>query len=414
MRSRTGPQVRTRAKAAACAAVAALAAPAGPAVSAGDPYIDKQYGLQMVQARAALSRARGAGVLIAVIDTGVDLRHEDLRERIVPGHDYIDDDDDAQDANGHGTHVAGVAAATADNGLGIAGVAPAAMILPLRVLDANGRGIESDVASAIRFSVLRARTTGVKLVVNLSLTDLKQGGGIAALDTRNAIRDAWRAGAVVVAAAGNESLPFSKYPAEGPNVLSVGAIDDRQQHAAFSNKGVNLVAPGEKILSAFWDRDEPDAHDLYAVGSGTSVAAPHVSGAAALLLSAGLTNEQAVDAILRHTDDLGPPGQDPDFGFGLLNVSRALGLSPAGAGAAPVAGAGGLPDSVRGRFERLQPEIATPTPAARAGSVAPARSSKRSVLPLTLAAAVVALALPALVAFRRRRSSRPTEIPWDF
>lgn len=321
------------------------------AIASDDPLRNLQYGLDRTRVEEAWTRARGAGVAIAVVDTGVNLRHEDLRPRLIGGRDFVDGDDLAQDENGHGTHVAGVAAASTDNGIGIAGVAPDASVMPLRVLDVKGTGVESNVVEAVRFAVGRTDELGMRLVVNLSLTDLEVEGATSSERLEQAIREAWQAGAVVVAAAGNESLPYSDYPAAGPNVLSVGATDAEDRLAGFSNRGPIVVAPGEKIVSTYWDGSTPDDHAVYASGSGTSMAAPHVAGVAAMLLSMGMSNEEAVERIISTVDDLGPPGKDDDYGFGRVNAARAVGIGVSGAPA--VGDPPDAPFTAEGRFEAL-------------------------------------------------------------
>jgi thermitase len=349
---------------------------------AADPLRRLQYGLQRVQADRAWLRARGAGVAIAIIDTGVDMLHEDLRTKLVGGHDFISNDDIAQDENGHGTHVAGVAAAATGNGMGVDAVAPDAMLMPLRVLDKAGTGVESNVAAAIDWALLHA--SGYKLVINMSFTDLELSGAVSSRRITDAVRRAWHAGAVVVAAVGNERLPLADYPAAGANVLAVGATDDRDHRAAFSNQGALVVAPGDRIVSTYWDPKTPGDHGLYASGSGTSMAAPFVAGVAALLLSSGLTNQQTVERIVTTADDIGAPGRDPEFGFGLVNAARALGLPDAGAQVRPAIGQ--APVTAEGRFERLT----APGDAVARGPTGGARSARPDKLVPSLAAVLAA------------------------
>ena len=379
--------------------------------AANDPLRNLQYGLDRIQAEPAWARARGAGVAIAIVDTGVDLQHEDLRGRFTVGYDFVDDDADAQDGNGHGTHVAGVVAAATDNGIGIAGVAPAAQIMPLRVLDADGTGTESDVAAAIRFAVLQARSNGLRLVINLSLTDLSESGVSAtSQQIEDAIREAWFAGAVVVAAVGNDDLPFSDYPAAGPNVLAVGATDENDRRASFSNRNPLVVAPGERIVSTYLDVTTPTDHTVYASGSGTSMAAPHVAGVAALLLSDGLDNAQAVERIVRTADDLGTAGRDDDFGFGRVNAARALGVT--GVPGVAVAPPGDIAPGDALPFEPL----ATAAPQAAPPVVAePPPSSSRGV-PIAVAAVLVAVAVVSLrwgLAARAERARQSSTV-WEY
>lgn len=373
-------------------------------VASDDPLRNLQYGLDRTGVEAAWGRARGAGVAIAVVDTGVNLQHEDLQARLIGGRDFVDGDDLAQDENGHGTHVAGVAAASTDNGIGIAGVAPDASIMPLRVLDVEGTGVESNVVEAVRFAVRRSGELGMRLVVNLSLTDLEVEGATSSERLEEVIREAWQAGAVVVAAAGNESLPYSDYPAAGPNVLSVGATDAEDRRAGFSNRGPIVVAPGEQIVSTYWDQSTPTDHAVYASGSGTSMAAPHVAGTAALLLSMGLSNADAVERLISTVDDLGPPGKDDDFGFGRVNAAGAVGVGVSEA--PPAADPRDAPFAAEGRFEA----VSTPAPSVEevAAPEAPV-SEDGPPRGAVLAAAGLLLAVAYLAT--RWGSSREAEVP---
>ncbi|MGI8780370.1 MAG: S8 family serine peptidase, partial [Solirubrobacteraceae bacterium] len=242
-----------------------------------------------VDAPEAWATTRGAGVTIAVADTGVDLGHPDLAGRLVPGYDFVEDDAEPEDAHGHGTHVAGTIAA-GENGIGVIGVAPQATLMPLRVLDAQGTGSAADVAAAFAY----AGDRGVR-VVNASL-----GSSSSSLAERAAIHD--HPATLYVVAAGNgggdgvgddNDGPASEYPCayDEPNVLCVGATDADDERAGFSNFGatsVDLFAPGENIASTYL-RGGPtylDAYfgtgDGYEIMDGTSMAAPHVAGAAAL------------------------------------------------------------------------------------------------------------------------------------
>jgi thermitase len=350
--------------------------------------------------------------VIAIIDTGVHLQHEDLRDRLVGGFDFVDNDNFPQDENGHGTHVAGVAAATADNGVGVAGVAPAASIMPLRVLDRDGTGTESNVVQAIRFAVRQSKGLNLRLVVNLSLTDLKVTGsqGSSRL-IQDAVREAWFAGAVIVAAAGNENFDQADYPAAGANVLSVGATDEQDRRASFSNRRPLVVAPGDKIVSTYWDPATPNEHAVYASGSGTSMAAPAVAGVAALLLSAGRTNAEAVARIVEEADDLGAEGADDEFGHGRVNAAAALGVP--GAGRPRTAAAPRVPSRAPAQFEQVTQ--ATPVPDLRAAGPLPEPAAGRGVL-LIAAAALAAIAFAGAIWLRSGEAAAAagTENPWEF
>lgn len=336
----------------ALAAAVLLTAVVSRAWAVTDPLREQQYALDRVQAEAALTKGRGAGVVVAVIDTGVDLVHEDLVAKLLPGRDFVDGDDRPQDVNGHGTHIAGIVAATTGNGAGISGVAPDARLLPLRALDEQGTGIDTDVADAIDHAVTVARREGLRLVVNLALTDLDVRAPEPSDHIERAVRDAWRAGAVIVAAAGNDASAIVDQTAAGPNILSVGAVDAGDRRLSFSNRRPIVVAPGHRIVSTFWDPAAPDDHAVYALGSGTSMAASVVSGVAALLLSSGATNAEAVRRIIETAEDLGPRGRDDEFGFGRVNAARAMGV-----GVATVEPSGGAARSAVERFEKLAPPV---------------------------------------------------------
>ena len=226
-----------------------------------------------IDAPEAWTVTRGAGVTVAVVDTGADLGHPDLAGRLVPGYDFVGDDSDPSDEHGHGTHVTGTIAA-GENGVGVVGVAPEARVMPLRVLDASGSGYLVDVVAAFD----HAGTSGVR-VVNASL-----GSPQSSLYERAAIRA--HPNTLFVAAAGNENANndvTAMYPCayDEPNVICVGASDPNDARASFSNFGaatVDLFAPGESIVSTI-----PGGH---AAMDGTSMAAPHAAGAAALTLGA--------------------------------------------------------------------------------------------------------------------------------
>ncbi|MDQ3982639.1 MAG: S8 family serine peptidase [Actinomycetota bacterium] len=318
---------------------AVLAAPA--AANLGDPYLSQQWGLTRIEADKAWSIATGSGITIAVVDTGVDLGHPDLDGKITTtGADFVEmkgDQNGAQDESGHGTHVAGIAAATTNNGIGIAGVAPGASILPVRVLD-DSRNSTSRVAAGIRY----AADQGAQ-VINLSLA-YDAAGHIDAITgsmrpVHEAISYALSKGAVVVAAAGNDSLPTCAEPAAVTGVLCVGAVDRAERPAYYTNfdsrrAKTYLVAPGgddalscaNDIISTYLRGAARacSSTDGYEADAGTSMAAAFVSGVAALLAQKGLKGQAIVDCLLAQTDDLGPPGRDPVYGYGRLNALKAV------------------------------------------------------------------------------------------
>src|SRR4051794_2783856 len=219
----------------------------------GDPLRSQQWALDRTSYEAAWPAARGSGVTVAVVDTGVRASHEDLSGGVVAGEDFAGDANSVDPAGtgmvdpaGHGTHVAGIIAARANNGRGIAGGAPGAKIMPVRVLDAHGSGVASDVAEGI----IWAADHGAR-VINVSLGGGASPGMQAAMQYANAKR------AVVLAAAGNgyQQGNSPTYPAAYPEAIAVAAVNDSLAHASFSNTGsyVDVAAPGEMILSTYGD-----------------------------------------------------------------------------------------------------------------------------------------------------------------
>jgi type VII secretion-associated serine protease mycosin len=287
-------------------------------VPAGDdPLRSSQWDLATVRATDAWASSTGAAVTVAVIDSGVDATHPDLAGQVLPGADFITGTEgEAIDPNGHGTHVAGTIAALAGNGEGVAGLAPGARILPIRVLNANGGGYMSDVANGIVYATDRGAD-----VISMSLSATIQVDAVT-----NAVAYAHSRGVVVVAAAGNARATGSpaSYPAADPGVIAVAATDANDNVAYYSTQGsyVDVAAPGSDIVSTF-----PVATGMaYRRMSGTSMAAPHVAAVAALLKSydRGLTPDQIEQAITGSAVDLGVPGRDDDFGSGRLDAAAAL------------------------------------------------------------------------------------------
>ena len=318
-----------RTVATAVVALLLLAAP-GTALDAQDPRRSQLWWFDVLGIEAAWDTSQGAGVVIAVIDTGAQLDHPDLVGQFllgpegVTGRDFIDDDDVPSDPNGHGTLVAGLAAAAANNGEGVAGVAPAARILPVRVLDDRGRGRASTVDAGIRWAVDNGAD-----VVNLSLeVEETPGGPDAVLTAPNAaIEYAWERGVVVVAATGNSGAGAAGYP-EGSPVLLVGATDRADELATFSDADRldAVMAPGIDMVST-WCRPVDGGCDpevRYGIGDGTSFAAPIASGVVALLLGAGLDHEQAVRVLRETAVDLGEEGPDGRFGAGRIDAAAAI------------------------------------------------------------------------------------------
>lgn len=288
-----------------------------------DPYYSWQWGLQQVldydiDASEAWDIHTGANsVIIAVIDTGVDLDHPDLAAKITSGaqagYNYISPGALPDDDNGHGTHVAGIAAAAGNNNVGIAGVSWGAKIMPLKILSANGSGSIYNLALAIRY----AADHGAK-VVNMSL-----GGscGTGWPDVESAVNYAVSKGVVLIAASGNNYAGVVSCPGAINGVMAVGATDSSDSRAAYSNYGtaLDVMAPGSSIYSTWPGGD-------YNYLSGTSMATPHVAGLAALVRSyaPGLSNDQIQNLIQNNTDDLGATGWDQFYGYGRINAYRTL------------------------------------------------------------------------------------------
>ncbi len=276
-----------------------------------DTYFDSQWGLFRIQAPEAWNITTGSDIVIAIIDTGVDFSHPDLDEKIVPGYDFVNDDPDPSDDHGHGTHVAGIAAAETNNGLGIAGISWEAKALPLKCFDADGLGTVFDAANGIEWAV----DQGAK-IINMSF-----GSQYPSSILEETVNYAWEKGLVLVAAAGNGGSDILHYPAAYENVISVSATDQNDNKAEFSTYGrhISVAAPGVNILST-----TPDGYQSW---SGTSMACPHVVGLAALIWSvdsSSLTNTEVRGIIEQTVDDLGDPGWDQYYGHGRINALRAL------------------------------------------------------------------------------------------
>ena len=312
----------------------------GAALAADDPRRGEQWNLDLVESDAAHATATGSGAVVAVVDTGVDTGHQDLAAQLLPGHDFVQDDGTPQDGNGHGSHVSGIALASAGNGIGISSVAPGAKLLPVRVLGDDGGGMSEDVAAGIDW----ARTHGAD-VINLSLgSEVPIIGAAGGDDIDAAIRRAIAAGVIVVAAAGNNGVPVCEQPGAGQGLLCVGAVDKRKQRSFFSSFGMGLdvVAPGGSGLpGAGEDVLSTVPPNGYGEMAGTSQAAPHVAGVAALLVGLGVRGQAAVTRIADTASDIGPAGDDPEYGNGLVNARAAVAGLGGSAGGGPGGGSTG-------------------------------------------------------------------------
>jgi len=282
-------------------------------ITPNDSYWSSQWGMTKIEAPAAWDITTGSGsVTIAIVDTGADLFHPDLSGKLVSGYDFVNNDNNPQDDHGHGTHVAGIAAARTNNDAGVAGLSWGAKIMPVKALDDYGKGGSEDVAEGIIY----AANNGAD-IINLSL-----GGAASPPVLKDAVEYAHDLGCIVVAATGNNNSSIS-YPARYAEVIAVAATDSNDQRASFSNYGpeVDVAAPGVSIRSTYWW-----GGSTYEWLNGTSQASPHVAGLAALIWSVnpGLSNTQVESIIKQTADDLGAVGRDNYYGFGRINTRRAL------------------------------------------------------------------------------------------
>lgn len=285
-----------------------------------DPLFSKQYALnrlRFVETWATYppnftGSGSGGGRVVAVLDSGVQSTHADLQGKLhLPGATFGGYGHPTQDVFGHGTRVAGIIAAATNNEKGIAGAAPAAKILPVRVLDNQGRGFSSHVAQAIRWAADRAH------VINLSL-----GGPTPSDALHQAVQYAVSGrGVPVISASGNSGkCGAGAFPAAYGEVLAVGAVDSANRWAGFSTTApyVNVVAPGVGIWST-------TIGSQYGSASGTSFATPYVAAAAAIVRARhpSLGAIHVYNRLIGTATDLGSPGWDPHFGWGLINVRAA-------------------------------------------------------------------------------------------
>ena len=277
-----------------------------------DPDWSSQWAPKAICADKAWDIVNGSeSIKIAIVDTGVDYNHEDLKDHYDDsGYDWVNNDDDPMDDHGHGTHCAGIASAVMDNGLGIAGVSQV-KIMAEKVLDCWGYGTYWTVGLGIE----HAADHGAD-VISMSL-----GGDSYSRWLEEKCDDAWDKGVILVAAAGNDGSESINYPAAFDSVIAVGATDKYNRRTYYSNYGddLELVAPGDNIYSTL-------PPNTYGTKSGTSMATPHVAGVAALVLAANssLSNEDVRTILHEEAMDLGASGKDKYYGYGLVDAYQSV------------------------------------------------------------------------------------------
>jgi subtilisin family serine protease len=283
-----------------------------PAMVPNDPRYPTSWHLPKVGCPEAWDTTVGsANIVIAILDSGVEGTHPDLADKLVPGWNFYDNNADTSDFYGHGTGVAGVASASGNNAAGVASVAWGCSIMPLRVSNPSGCATWSTLASAITW----AADHGAR-VANASF------GYSDSTSVTSAAQYLASRGGVLTFSAGNEAT-FSS-AADNPYVLTISASDQSDAIASWSNTGnnIDLAAPGVSVTTT-------TPGGTYGAGSGTSFSAPVVAGVAALVMSANpsLTAAQVQDVLKQSADDLGPPGWDPQYGWGRVNAARAVAMA---------------------------------------------------------------------------------------
>ena len=294
-----------------------------------DPDYPKQWNLRSINIEGAWDNAKGNGVTVAVIDTGIS-QVIDLKDtKFVKGYDFVSDRVDATDDSGHGTHIAGTIAQSTNNQYGVAGIAYEASLMPLKVITAEGGGTITDIAEAIRYAADHGAD-----VINMSL-----GGSGDSSVLREAIEYAYKKGVVIVAAAGNSNSSSAAYPSRYPHVIAVGALDATGVKAPYSNfgAGVDISAPGGLTLNGdpaggiLQNTIDPETGaSIFTSLQGTSMAAPHVAGVAALVKSVGVDDPDQIAEMLKKSARTMPGDELNHYGAGQLDAAAAVKLAQQG------------------------------------------------------------------------------------
>lgn len=292
-----------------------------------DALYPQQWHMTRIGMEQAWDISTGAGVIVAICDSGVMQSLEDLANtNFMPGYDFVNDDNDPTDDHGHGSHICGTIAQSTNNGIGCAGIAYNATIMPVKVLNKNNFGSWEDIANGIYYAVDNGAS-----IINFSI------GGTSHSDTlKNAVDYAWNNGVLVVCAAGNSNKDTADYPAIYPNAMAISATTIPDVKASYSSYGpdIELTAPG----GDYGDEDGDGHDDMvlqntlwhkqtgYYYYSGTSMATPHVVGVAALMKSIdpSLTNVQLRNMLIATAEDIGAPGWDEYFGYGMVDAYAAV------------------------------------------------------------------------------------------
>ena len=296
------------------------------AVSVNDPKTAGQYSLDQMRVRDAWSLTKGGSGVVAVLDTGVQANHPDLSGRVLPGYDFVNNDSNAADDNGHGTWVAGIIASKPNDGYGIAGISWSDKILPVKIMSGSGTGDTSDLTSGIIWAANHGAT-----VINMSV-----GGFPTSQYVQDAVNYAWNKGVVLVGAAGNNNRQESFFPASFANVVSVSATQSNDEFSNWSSYGpnVDVSAPGASVQTTNCTVCTYAGHNTWGDHtyiSGTSFATPNVAGVIALIRARypSYTPAQVVSRLISTVDDRGYPGFDIRYGAGRVNAFRAVGGSVA-------------------------------------------------------------------------------------